>query len=107
MGNTVFDLNMLMMMRVGAVGNACCAFSKAFVGAVLASTMPAASTRRSSSLTASGRLNPSRSLIEATQPDGTEMQVPLPIIDRFEADRFADQHRADDDIARVPRHDAR
>ena len=53
---------MMTMMRVGAVENAIGAFSKEFVGAFSASTIPAASTRRRSRLPSSDRFNLTRSL---------------------------------------------
>src|SRR5207249_9437154 len=91
------------MMRVGAVGNAFCAFSKDLVGAFCASTGPAASTRRisSSSPDASG-LDPMTMFIEASQPNRSEMQIPETVIDGLEADLLMDQHGADGKHARWP-----
>src|SRR5436190_18916936 len=98
---------MIPMMRVGAVRNAFCAFCKDRVGALWASTCPAASTRGSSpSPPDAGWLEPLAPFIETPEPHGAKVQVPDPIIDRFEADRLTPQDRADADHARVPRNRA-
>src|SRR5688572_33508692 len=98
---------MIPILRVGAVGNALSAFSKALWAPLCASTTPAASRRSASSLPSPGRLNSARSFIEPSKPNRAEVEVPLAVVDRFEADRLTDQHRADHPWLRVPPHDAR
>src|SRR4030095_15936750 len=94
-------------MRVGAVENAGGAFSKAVVGAFCASTMPPASSRHGLPSAAARWFNPAGAFVEAAEPHGTEMQVPFAVVNGLKPDVFADQHRADDDVARVPRHHPR
>src|SRR6266516_6187612 len=92
------------MMRVGAVGNAVCAFSKDLVGAFCASTGPDDSTRRMSSSTPpyARRLDTMTTFIEASQTNGPELQIPEPVIDGLQSDRFVDQHGADGQHAGLP-----
>src|SRR5258707_6139298 len=92
------------MKRVGAVGNAFCAFSKDLVGACCASTGPAASTRRMSwsPPPAASRLDAMTAFIEAPQTHGSEMQIPEAVIDGLQSDRFMDQHGADDQHTGLP-----
>jgi hypothetical protein len=94
-------------MRVGAVGNAVCAFSKVLWAPLCASTTPAASMRSASSLAPPCGLNPSGPFIEAAEPHWTEMEIPLAVVHGFQPNPFADQHRTDHDGLRVPRHHAR
>src|SRR5262245_13567091 len=93
-------------LRVGAVENAGGAFSKAVVHAISACIPPAASTRSRSS-PPRRRLNATRVFIEPPETNGSKMQVPFAIIDRFQSNRFANQHRTNGDSTRVPPHDSR
>src|SRR5262245_23057548 len=96
MGNTS-------LMRVGAVENAFCAFSKELVDAFCASTAPAASMRALSPCRmAHGRQRP-RALIEARQSQGGEVQHPDTIVDFFEADGLAGEHLREMHLATAPR----
>src|SRR6188474_971278 len=98
---------MMTLMRVGAVGNAVSAFSKALWAPLCASTTPAASMRSESSLSPPRGLNPSGPFIEAAEANRTEMEIPLAVIHGLQPNPFADQHRTDHDRLRVPRHHAR
>src|SRR5688500_17173121 len=98
---------MMTLMRVGAVGNAVSAFSKTLWAPLCASTTSAASMRPASSLAPPRGLNPSGPFIEAAEPNRTEMEIPLAVVDRLQPNPFADQHRTDHDRLRVPRHHAR
>src|SRR5437762_5257206 len=94
---------MTLMKRVGAVGNAFCAFSKDLVGAFCASTGPAASTRRISSSPPHARwLDTMPTFIETAKTNRPEMQLPEAVIDGLESDIFMDQDAADGEYARVP-----
>ena len=93
-------------LRVGAVGNAFFAFSKECVDAFSASTAPTASTRRSDLSPSSRRGNSPGAFIESSQPNRAEVEIPFAIINRFEPNRFTDQHRTDDRGSRVPPHHA-
>src|SRR6187200_3748045 len=93
-------------MRVGAVENAGCAFSKTLVDASCASTGAAASTRDLLSGPTVGWRDPADALVESTEANRPEVQIPFAIIDRFQADVFTDQHGTDDDVTRLPRHHA-
>src|SRR5438132_1123519 len=96
-------------MRVGAVGNACCAFSKDLVGAFSASTGPAASTRRRSSVPppSAGRLDAVPAFVETPQPHRAKVQVPDSVVDGLHPNRFVDQHGAHRQLTRVPGNGAR
>src|ERR671922_634430 len=91
-------------MRVGAVGNAFCAFSKELVDAVCASTAPAASTRGISSgpPNASG-FDAMATFIQTAQTDGTEIQVPESLVNRFKPDILVNQDGADGEHTAAPR----
>src|SRR5437899_3484505 len=94
-------------MRVEAVGNACCAFSKERVDACWASTDPAASTRGCSSPPPDARrFDPPAPFVQAAESNGAKMEIPEAVVDRLEADVFPDQDGTHGHGARVPRHRA-
>src|SRR5438132_302765 len=96
-------------MRVGAVGNAFCAFSKELVGAFCASTAPAASTRRISSGPspyASG-FDAVPPFIETHKTNGPEMEIPNAVVDGLETDVLVRQYGADGQHPRLPGDGAR
>src|SRR5688572_17868242 len=98
---------MMTLMRVEAVGNAVCAFSKALWAPLCASITPAASIRSVSWLPPPCGFNSPRAFIETAQANRAEVQIPFPIVDRFEPNRFANQDGTHDGGLRVPPHDAR